>query len=194
MLKKLLLPQKKSPENQPQPEASPNLIFPIITSVAKMRDSYSTVARVCLLMTVFIQSVFVVLLFWNMYLNARIDQFQQRVDLYEKQLLPQSKVLGEISALIANIDNYKKLKASIKTFGGISEFLVTNVPDNVKLLKFEAQPQKAVILVQTATPINFAFLINNYFKNENISSVSILTAQLSLATGEFTLDMEVSFK
>ena len=145
-------------------------------------------------MTVFIQSVFVVLLFWNMYLNARIDQFQQRVDLYEKQLLPQSKVLGEISALIANIDNYKKLKASIKTFGGISEFLVTNVPDNVKLLKFEAQPQKAVILVQTATPINFAFLINNYFKNENISSVSILTAQLSLATGEFTLDMEVSFK
>ena len=68
------------------------------------------------------------------------------------------------------------------------------VPPQVTVIQATIRPASMEIVVETASPIDAALLINAYFTQGLANQITLNSANLSTTTGKFLTNMEVEFK
>src|SRR3989304_10545895 len=179
------------------PNQSPNLLSqnPSQSRINPIVEKHHlTFAAAAKLTIILVQAIFVVLLGFNATTISEVAKLETEVKALELQLNSKQASIELIENVIEKTEMLKVLKSERPALAARVGKALELVPPQVTVIQATIRPASMEIVVETASPVDAALVLNAYFTQGLANQITLNSANLSTTTGKFLTNMEVEFK
>ncbi len=199
MLKKLLPTNNLPKKPQKKVTQSPNLLDQnLLTKSDNQQNPFLGNSNKLLpnfkFVIIAIQALTLLILGINYVLYLHIKTIETKSWDLKKTVTFNKTLAADAQNLIYKIDLFKQVAGQTKPMADTVRTVITNIPSEANLIQTSFSGKGASTVVEAPSPLSFALLISNYFKEDTVSSITLRSAEFVKGRNVFKMVIDVTFR